>query len=106
MSDYVTPPQEQENCVQCGKYGPDCGGHSELASATGYAASSELSEIINAARDRGCAEHGHEVKWLIELPMTDEEMKRFNDITGWPSRKQHNDALCRPADSEAGAQKE
>ena len=61
-----------------------------FAASDGSAATSELSTIINAARERGCAEHGHEIKWLLELPMTDEEWKRFNELTGWPSRKQPN----------------
>lgn len=80
-----------DECAQCLRESK-----SELAPARGSAATSELSEIINAARERGCAEHGHEIKWLIELPMTDEEMKRFNDITGWPSRKQPNGQAQRP----------
>lgn len=60
---------------------------SELAALDSSTATSELKEIINRARERGCAEHGHEIKWLLELPMTDEEWKRFNDLTGWSARK-------------------
>jgi hypothetical protein len=85
-------PQETTRDAQPGFAGAQCS-----------AATSELSAIINAARERGCAEHGHEIKWLIELPMTDEEAKRFNDLTGWPSRKQPNSKAQRPlADSDAG----
>lgn len=62
-----------------------------FAASDGSAATSELSAIINAARERGCAEHGHEIKWLLELPMTDDEWKRLNELTGWPSRKQQNE---------------
>lgn len=72
-------------------------GPSELAASGGSAATSELSAIINAARERGCAEHGYEIKWLLELPMTDEEWKRFNELTGWPSRKQPNGELRQAA---------
>lgn len=57
------------------------------AQSGGSTATSELSEIINRARERGCAEHGHEIKWLLELPMTDDEWKRLNDLTGWSARK-------------------
>ena len=67
-----------------------------FAASDGSAATSELSAIINAARERGCAEHGHEIKWLLELPMTDEEMKHLNELTGWPSRKQPNNAISQP----------
>lgn len=71
-----------------------------FAASDGSAATSELSAIINAARERGCAEHGHEIKWLLELPMTDAEWKRFNELTGWPSRKQPNAALSEAAGKE------
>ena len=57
-----------------------------FAASGGSTATSELSEIINRARERGCAEHGHEIRWLLELPMTDDEWKRFNDLTGWSAR--------------------
>lgn len=60
------------------------------------AAMIELSQILKRARDRGCAEHPHEIKWLIELPMTDDEYNRFNEITGWSPDGQPNDQAQRP----------
>lgn len=56
-----------------------------FAGAQCSADTSELSAIINATRQRGC---NREIKWLIELRMTNEEMKRFNELTGWTSRDQ------------------
>jgi hypothetical protein len=47
----------------------------------------ELSAIINTARERACTEHGPEIKWLLELPMTDDELKRFDKLTSWARRK-------------------
>ena len=46
----------------------------------------ELSEIINTARDRGLQIHGSEIKWLLELPMTEDEYQRFCALTGWWGR--------------------
>mgnify|MGYP001297314305 CR=1 FL=1 len=54
-----------------------------LASSAGYAALLELTEILTRARNRGCAEQPYEIKWLIELPLTNEEKKRLDEITGW-----------------------
>ena len=68
-----------------------------FSAAHGSDVAAELSKIINAARERGCAERGHEMKWLIELKMTNEEVKRFNELTGWPSRKQPNAERSNPA---------
>jgi hypothetical protein len=82
--------KEQQSMVDSKLYTRQTSGEASFAGARGSAATSELSEIINAARERGCAEHGHEIKWLLELPMTDAEWKRFNELTGWPSRKQQN----------------
>jgi hypothetical protein len=62
-----------------------------FAPVPGYAGLSELATIINRARDRHLQIHGHEIKWLVELPMTDEEYTRMNELTGWSADGQHND---------------
>lgn len=88
-----------DHCTSHDRYDPNCldcldamaaKEESELAPVSGSAALVELSKILKRARDRGCAEHGHEIKWLIELPMTDAEYKRFNDLTGWSADGQQN----------------
>jgi hypothetical protein len=40
----------------------------------------ELIGIIASAMDRSDEIHNHEIKWLLELPLTDSEYKRLRQI--------------------------
>ncbi len=77
MQGKATAPETAE--AKPGSVQPDC-----------CAALRELSEIIRRSKDRHLQTHGAEIKWLVELPMTDEEYNRLCEITGWRADGQHN----------------
>lgn len=59
------PEQPSEAAVQCSAWLAD------------------LLSIIKKADKRSLQIHAPEVKWLVELPMTDAEYSRWQEITNW-----------------------